>query len=64
MYSIFKEHLQSTINDIREAGLYKNEREIEGVVRNVYKNDVGKLAAWTSASLIEKDPKKKDTPTP
>lgn len=30
MYSNFKEHLQSTINDIREAGLYKNERVIDG----------------------------------
>lgn len=30
MYSNFKEHLQSTINDIREAGLFKNERIIEG----------------------------------
>jgi glycine C-acetyltransferase len=30
MYSNFKEHLQSTINGIREAGLYKNERVIEG----------------------------------
>src|SRR5690606_30267028 len=30
MYSNFKEHLQGTINDIREAGLYKNERIIEG----------------------------------
>lgn len=31
MYSNFKEHLQSTINDIREAGLYKNERVIDGL---------------------------------
>jgi glycine C-acetyltransferase len=30
MYSNFKEHLESTINDIREAGLYKNERVIDG----------------------------------
>ncbi len=30
MYSNFKEHLQNTINDIREAGLYKNERVIDG----------------------------------
>ncbi len=30
MYGKFKEHLQSTINDIREAGLYKNERVIDG----------------------------------
>lgn len=29
MYSNFKEHLQNTINDIRDAGLYKNERVID-----------------------------------
>lgn len=29
MYSNFKDHLKSTINDIREAGLYKNERVID-----------------------------------
>jgi glycine C-acetyltransferase len=30
MYSNFKEHLENTLTDIREAGLYKNERIIEG----------------------------------
>ncbi len=30
MYGNFKEHLQNTIDDIREAGLYKNERVIDG----------------------------------
>ncbi len=30
MYGQFKQHLESTINDIREAGLYKSERVIEG----------------------------------
>ncbi|HEX8370310.1 MAG TPA: hypothetical protein VF604_17315 [Pyrinomonadaceae bacterium] len=36
----------------------------DGVVRLKYKNDSGKLAAWTSASHIEKAPekKKKDEP--
>ena len=34
-----------------------------GVVKNKYANDVGKLAAWTSASHVEKAPKKKE-PTP
>jgi cytochrome c553 len=64
MYGNFKEHLENTLNEIREAGLYKNERVIEGVVRNVYKNDVGKLAAWTSASHVEKAPKKSTPSTP
>lgn len=30
MYGNFKEHLENTLNEIREAGLYKNERVIEG----------------------------------
>ena len=30
MYSNFKEHLENTINEIIEAGLYKSERVIEG----------------------------------
>ena len=30
MYGNFKDHLQGTINGIREAGLYKNERVIDG----------------------------------
>lgn len=29
MYSNFKEHLQNTIDEIREAGLYKSERVID-----------------------------------
>ncbi|HQU92551.1 MAG TPA: glycine C-acetyltransferase [Pyrinomonadaceae bacterium] len=29
MYTNFKQHLESTINDIREAGLYKSERVID-----------------------------------
>jgi hypothetical protein len=32
---------------------------LDGVVKNKYRNNVGKLAAWTSASHIEKAPKKK-----
>lgn len=35
-------------------------RILDGIVRNVYRNDVGKLAAWTSPSHIEKPPKKKE----
>ncbi|HCA59757.1 MAG TPA: glycine C-acetyltransferase, partial [Blastocatellia bacterium] len=30
MYGKMKEHLEATLNDIKEAGLYKNERVIEG----------------------------------
>ncbi|HQZ83176.1 MAG TPA: hypothetical protein PLR83_08150 [Pyrinomonadaceae bacterium] len=39
-------------------------RILDGIVRNVYKNDVGKLAGWTSTSHIEKPPKKSEPPTP
>ncbi len=36
----------------------------DGIVRNVYKSNTGKTAAWTSATHIEKPPKKTETPTP
>jgi hypothetical protein len=39
-------------------------RILDGIVRNVYANDPGKLAAWISASHVEKAPKKKAPPTP
>ena len=38
-------------------------RILDGIVKNKYANDPGKLAAWISASHVEKAPKKKD-PTP
>ena len=34
-------------------------RILDGVVRNVFASDVGKLAAWASASHVERAPKKK-----
>ena len=64
MYSNVKQHLEATISEIRDAGLYKSERAIDIVVRNVYKSNTGKTAAWTRASHIEKPPKKTETPTP
>ncbi len=39
-------------------------RILDGIVRNVYKHNTGKTAAWSSASHVEKAPKKKDSPTP
>lgn len=33
-------------------------RILSGIVKNVFRNDAGKLAAWTSASHIEKAPKR------
>ncbi len=38
-------------------------RVLDGIVKNRYANDPGKLAAWISASHVEKAPKKR-TPTP
>lgn len=38
-------------------------RILDGIVKNKYANDPGKLAAWISASHVEKAPKKKE-PTP
>ncbi len=35
---------------------------LDGIVKTRYANDPGKLAAWISASHVEKAPKKKDTP--
>lgn len=38
-------------------------RILDGIVRNVYKSNTGKIAAWTSASHIERDAKPKEPPT-
>jgi hypothetical protein len=39
-------------------------RTLDGIVKNKYTNNPTKLAAWISASHVEKAPKKKETPTP
>lgn len=39
-------------------------RVLDSIVKNKYANDPGKLAAWISASHVEKAPKKKTPPTP
>lgn len=39
-------------------------RILDGIVKNRYANDPGKLAAWISASHVEKAPKKTPPPTP
>jgi hypothetical protein len=38
-------------------------RILDGIVKNKYANNPGKLAAWISASHVEKAPKEKE-PTP
>lgn len=50
--------------EIRKAMIAR--RILNGVVKNIYRNDVGKLAAWLSASHIERPPKRNggsETPT-
>jgi len=43
--------------------MYTNfKQHLEGVIGEI--KDAGKTAAWTSASHIEKPPKKSETPTP
>ena len=54
------EHVAATADTsakIREGMIAK--RILDGVVQNKYNNDPGKLAAWLSASHVEKAPKKK-----
>lgn len=48
------------IGDAIKRGMIAR-RILEGVVKNRYRNNVGKLAAWLSASHIEKAPKKPPT---
>lgn len=58
------EHVAATADTsakIREGMIIV--RVLDGIVRNVYANDPGKLGAWISASHVEKAPKKQ-TPTP
>lgn len=63
--SAIDSHVEATaeIGESVQRGMVAR-RILDGIVRNVYKNDPGKLAAWTSASHIEKPPKKTETPTP
>lgn len=63
--SAIDDHVEATaeIGESVQRGMVAR-RILDGVVRNVFKNDPGKLAAWTSASHIEKPPKKTETPTP
>lgn len=42
----------------------RDRRVLDGIVKNVFANDPGKMAAWTQASHIERPPKKKTPPTP
>lgn len=60
--SAIDDHVEATaeIGEAIRRGMVAR-RILDGIVRNVYKNDVGKIAAWSSASHIEKAPKKTET---
>jgi hypothetical protein len=47
-----------------QAQLKDAVRELSPIVMNTFAKDAGKLAAWKSASHVERAPKKKKTPTP
>ena len=54
------EHVAATADEaakVREGMVIV--RILDGIVKNKYANDPGKLAAWLSASHVEKAPKKK-----
>lgn len=57
------EHVAATavIGEAIRRGMIAR-RVLEGVVTNKYRNNVGKLAAWLSASHVEKAPKPAPTP--
>lgn len=57
-------HVEATAQiDVAVRENMQNLRILDGVVKNIYRNNVGKLAAWASASHIEKAPKR-ETPPP
>jgi len=58
------EHVEATADIAESIRLgVQAVRVLDGPVRNKYATDTGKLAAWTSASHVEKDPKPTQ-PTP
>ncbi len=61
--SAIDSHVEATaeVGEIIRRGMVCR-RILDGVVKNKYRDDVGKLAAWLSASHIEKAPKAKAPP--
>ena len=62
--SAIDEHVAATaeLSAVIRRGMIAR-RILDGVVKNKYRSDVGKLAAWLSASHIEKAPVKPKPPT-
>ncbi len=60
------DHVQATasLSDLVRQGMV-GVRILDGIVKNVYNGNPGMIAAWASASHVEKAPKKSSpTPTP
>ncbi|HEY9401265.1 MAG TPA: hypothetical protein VIQ24_01135 [Pyrinomonadaceae bacterium] len=58
-------HVSATaaIDDLIEDGT-KHLRELDALVRNMFADDPATLAAWTSASHVERAPRRKQTDAP
>ncbi|HEX8749391.1 MAG TPA: hypothetical protein VF717_19600 [Pyrinomonadaceae bacterium] len=53
----------AALRDALERGM-QLKRELDPIVRNKYRNDPAKLAAWESASHVERPARKKASPAP
>jgi hypothetical protein len=51
----------ATIDDLIERGM-QIVRQLDPIMRNLFENEPGKLAAWLSASHIERAPRRKPQP--
>ena len=54
--------VDSAVAEVRDCQIIV--RTLDGIARNVYATNPGRLAAWLAASHVEKAPKKKDPPAP
>jgi hypothetical protein len=53
----------ATIDDLIERGM-NTVRELDPIMHNIFEDKPGKLAAWMSASGVERAPRRATTPTP
>ncbi|HEX8138899.1 MAG TPA: hypothetical protein VF544_15125 [Pyrinomonadaceae bacterium] len=51
----------TTIDDLIERGM-RIVRELDAIMRNIYEDNPGKLAAWLSASRVERPPRRRPQP--
>jgi hypothetical protein len=51
----------TTIDDLIERGM-RIVRELDAIMRNLYEDNPGKLAAWLSASRVERAPRRRPQP--